>query len=231
MFVNIPLQKTDWHSLLNGPAPDEEMNRRERRSCKTRERLFRAAMTLFRDRGFHKTTVEDITNAADVGKGTFFNYFPSKDHILSVLAEVQGAKYIKAGELAREETTRDALHWLYHALPSEAASSPKMVRSMFTVFLTSEPVRGFLTEGLRVARFKLEIMFREAQQLGEIPAHVNIRELPYRFQQSLFGQMMLWTFMTPAPELEPWLDEGFEFFWSSVIAPSSDGSKARRSKR
>jgi len=44
--------------------------------------------------------VEDITNAADVGKGTFFNYFPSKEHILGVLGEVQGAKYDKAAALA-----------------------------------------------------------------------------------------------------------------------------------
>lgn len=28
-------------------------------------------------RGRHATTVKDITDAADVGKGTFFNYFPS----------------------------------------------------------------------------------------------------------------------------------------------------------
>ena len=231
MFVNLTQQKPDWHSILNGPATGEEMNRRERRSSKTRERLFRAAMTLFRDRGFHKTTVEDITNAADVGKGTFFNYFPSKDHILSVLAEVQTAKYGKAGELARSENACDALRWLYHALPSEAASSPKMVRSMFTVFLTSEAVRGFLTDGLRVARLKLEIIFREARECGEIPGHVDIRDLPYRFQQSLFGQMFLWTLMTPVPPLEPWLDEGFDFFWSSIVAPSSDGSKARGSKK
>ena len=45
----------------------------------TRERLFRAALDLFARKGFTETTVEDITEAADVGKGTFFNYFPSKE--------------------------------------------------------------------------------------------------------------------------------------------------------
>jgi hypothetical protein len=56
--------------------------RRERRTVETRESLFRAALDLFARKGFTETTVEDITEAADVGKGTFFNYFPSKDHIL-----------------------------------------------------------------------------------------------------------------------------------------------------
>src|SRR5216683_1954195 len=59
-------------------------SRRQRRSADIRERLFGAALQLFAQKGFAETTVEDITEAADVGKGTFFNYFPSKDHILGV---------------------------------------------------------------------------------------------------------------------------------------------------
>ena len=64
-------------------------SRRERRSAELRERLFHAALTLFAKKGFSETTVEDITEAADVGKGTFFNYFPSKDHILLAFSEMQ----------------------------------------------------------------------------------------------------------------------------------------------
>ncbi len=170
--------------------------------------------------------MEDITNAADVGKGTFFNYFPSKEHILGVLGEVQGAKYDKAAILARAQDTRDALHWLYHALPAESGSSPKMVRSLFTVFMTSEPVREFLTGGLAGGRLKLQDMFREGQNRGEIPSHFKPEELAFRFQQSLFGSMFLWTLQKPAPPLDEWLDGGFDFFWLGVSAPP-----VRRSKR
>src|ERR1700686_1526050 len=67
-------------------------DRRQRRASQIRERLFRAALDLFAQHGFADTTVEDITNAADVGKGTFFNYFPSKDHLLLAFAEMQLAK-------------------------------------------------------------------------------------------------------------------------------------------
>src|SRR5258708_6487107 len=55
-------------------------SRRVRRSAELRERLFRAALVLFGKKGYAETTVEDITEAADVGKGTFFNYFPTKEH-------------------------------------------------------------------------------------------------------------------------------------------------------
>src|ERR1700758_3107167 len=66
--------------------------RRQRRSAEIRERLFRAALALFARKGFAEATVEDITEAADVGKGTFFNYFPSKDHILIAFGEMQLGK-------------------------------------------------------------------------------------------------------------------------------------------
>ncbi len=212
---------TDWHSFFHGPpAKLEEMGRRERRSRETRERLFRAAMNLFRDHGFQKTTVEDITEAADVGKGTFFNYFPSKEHVLGVLGEIQLAKYEKALGLAREQTSREGLRWLYHALPAEAGSSPKMVRSMLTVFLTSEAVREFLTAGLARARGRLVVMFEEAQRRAEIPSHPKPEDLAFRFQQSLFGSMLLWTLQTPTPPLEGWLDSGFDFYWSAVTVPA-----------
>jgi hypothetical protein len=38
--------------------------------------------------------------------------------------------------------------------------------------------------------------------------------------------MFLWTLQKPAPPLDAWLDEGFDFFWSGVTARA-----AKRSKR
>ena len=196
------------------------MGRRERRSHETRERLFRAAMNLFRDNGFHKTTVEDITKAADVGKGTFFNYFPSKEHVMGVLAEIQMAKYDRALRMAQKQDARTALRWLFHALPAETASSPDMARSLMTVFMTSDEVRAFLTGGLKRGRIHLSDIFVSAQQRGDVPLHNKAKDMAFRFQQSVFGSMLLWTLQTPPPPLEKWLDQGFDFFWAAVMAPA-----------
>ncbi|NNU46860.1 TetR family transcriptional regulator [Rhizobium sp. WYCCWR 11279] len=56
--------------------------RRERKRRQTRERIEQAAMTLFLQRGFDATTIEDITEAADVSKRSFFDYFPSKEEVV-----------------------------------------------------------------------------------------------------------------------------------------------------
>ncbi|WP_209125748.1 FAD-dependent oxidoreductase [Alkalihalobacillus sp. BA299] len=60
-----------------------EKNKKER----TKERIVSAAIVLFRENGFDSTTVKEITEAAQVAKGTFFNYFPTKESILQSLIE------------------------------------------------------------------------------------------------------------------------------------------------
>jgi len=47
------------------------------------EKLFAVALSRIRQKGFDGVTVSEITREAGVAKGTFFNYFRSKDHILS----------------------------------------------------------------------------------------------------------------------------------------------------
>lgn len=54
----------------------------ERRMAATRERLTNAALMLFAKQGIYDTTVENVTEAADVGKGTFYQHFPSKNAII-----------------------------------------------------------------------------------------------------------------------------------------------------
>src|SRR5215469_10991064 len=94
------------------PLTAASPGRRERRRAETREKLFRVAMQLFAERGFFATTTEDITEAADVGQGTFFNYLPTKQHVLTVLTEKQMEKVAHAREAA--ESGKMPIHDVLH---------------------------------------------------------------------------------------------------------------------
>jgi TetR/AcrR family transcriptional regulator, cholesterol catabolism regulator len=61
--------------------------RRERKKEETRRRITLTALELFHEKGFEATTVDEITERADVAKGTFFNYFPRKESVLEALGE------------------------------------------------------------------------------------------------------------------------------------------------
>lgn len=60
-------------------------NRHEERRLQTREKLIEAAKTVFSEKGFHNTSVLDITETADVGKRTFYLHFTDKEAILDEL--------------------------------------------------------------------------------------------------------------------------------------------------
>src|SRR5215813_12165486 len=114
-------------------------SRRERRSAETRERLFRSALQLFLQKGFAETTVEDITEAADVGKGTFFNYFPSKDHILIAFSDMQLGKLEQAveGLHASGQPLPQFLRDLVILMTEEPHKNPGLVRALLQGYLST----------------------------------------------------------------------------------------------
>lgn len=60
-------------------------NRNQRRRQRTRETILTAAELVFRRKGIDGTTVNDITEQADVAYGSFYNHFKSIDEIVGAL--------------------------------------------------------------------------------------------------------------------------------------------------
>ena len=53
----------------------------------TRNRILAVAKKQFAEQGFEATTTRDIARAADIGVGTLFNYFPTKESIVESFVE------------------------------------------------------------------------------------------------------------------------------------------------
>jgi AcrR family transcriptional regulator len=201
-------------STLPLPHPS---NRRERRSIELRERIFRAALDLFAKQGFAETTVEDITNAADVGKGTFFNYFPSKDHILLAFAEMQLAKLRLAVEEARRATVPmpQFMRSLAALMTQEPVRNPDIIRVLLLAFLSNSQVReAMLDLQARVLVFHTE-MIQLGQGRGEIRADLPAAEIALVFRQTIFGTLLIWSLYGDS-SLQARMDSAFEIIWSGL---------------
>ncbi len=192
-------------------------NRRERHSMELRERLFRAALTLFAKQGFAETTVEDITNAADVGKGTFFNYFPSKEHILLAFAEMQLEQLRLAVEEARHASTPllEFVRSLLVRMTAEPAHNPEIMRVFLLAFLGNSEVRQGMRD-LHVHVLDLHTqMVRIGQERGEIRNDLPAAEIALAFLQAVFGTVLSWS-LYGDDSLESRLDSAFEIIWTGL---------------
>ena len=53
-----------------------------------RKDIIKAALSVFKNKGYHKTTVRDIAKAAKVSMGSLYDYISSKDDLLYLFYEV-----------------------------------------------------------------------------------------------------------------------------------------------
>jgi AcrR family transcriptional regulator len=213
-FTDSDPQRPPAHSLRG---------RRERRTMETRERLFRAALDLFARKGFTETTVEDITEAADVGKGTFFNYFPSKDHILLAFGEMQLSKLESAVAEAHRsgEPMPQFLRSLGVRMTQEPTRHPGIIRTLLQAYLSTTPVRSAMIDlQKRVHALHTEIVLI-GQERGEIRKDLPASEIAHVFRQTIFGTLLMWSLNGDAT-LHARMESAFNVLWSG-LAPRNDG--------
>ena len=201
--------------------------RRERRSAETRERLFRAALDLFARKGFTETTVEGITEAVDVGKGTFFNYFPSKDHILLAFGEMQLAKL--ESSVAEARASRDPMPQFLRSLgvrmTQEPIRNPGIIRALLQAYLSTTPVREAMQDlQKRVHALHTEIV-QMGQERGEIRKDLPAADIAHVFRQTIFGTLLFWSLHGDAT-LHPRMESAFNVLWSGLAPREANDAHA-----
>ena len=213
----------DFASLIEAYGAEElphmkGIGRRKRKAAATRLKLFRCALQLFADRGFQNVTVEDITEAADVGKGTFFNYFKGKDHVLSVLAEIQLGKVRQALDAAEagKRSIRLVLHDFFNKVCEEPGRSPDLARALLTAFLSST-IRDQLAQNIAEGRRMVGRIVELGQERGEVDPKLKNEQIALHLQQSFFGTMLLWS-LQGEPKLQALVEATFQHFWRAIAA-------------
>jgi AcrR family transcriptional regulator len=94
--------------------------------------ITQTAMTLFLERGFEATTIDDIAAAAGISRRSFFRYFGTKEDI--VLGDLTAQ-----GELIREELeARPAVEDAWTALLNALAAAPRLGQDEPTMLKVSK---------------------------------------------------------------------------------------------
>lgn len=143
------------------------MSRRERKKQKTKDNILRAARHLFEEKGFENTSIEEITEKADVSRGTFFNHFISKDSLLAGIIEdeVEDILFFAEEELkdvsgAVKKIRLVMKHLLEDSIPYLNLTGRVMFSSVIITPDGQQPLLGINN--------MLEGLVREGQKSGEI---------------------------------------------------------------
>jgi len=195
-----------------------EIGRRERRRVETEDRIVKVAIQLFNKQGFAQTTVEQITEAADVGKGTFFNYFPNKEAVLGIIFRIQGEALAEMADQVQQATdVREFLLGFIHAFLTKHQRSPVMVRSIFSTVLMYDHLRMNLLEMAGRARAGLTVVLERGQRLGQVRADVSAADLAATFQRMVIGTHVFYA-IHESQDLHKLVDTSFEVIWSGIAA-------------
>ena len=218
---------------VHSAAPSTPLlhSRRERRSAELRERLFRAALNLFAKKGYAETTVEDITEAADVGKGTFFNYFRSKEHILMAFGEMQLGKLEAIVRQAQQSDLpmREVLHTLVLRMTEEPIRNPAIVRALLQANLSSVPVREEMRRIHDRNRVLLGKLIRHGQEHGEIRADLPPEEIAQVWRQTIFGTLLFWS-LTGDHTLTERIEMSIRLLWDGIATAERQKVSSKKVK-
>ena len=87
------------------------MGRRERKKLQSKQTIMAAAVKKFMLKGVRETSIADIMSEAELGIGTFYNYFESKESLLLCLLEqiVEETKKLAARRMEEKVPAPQAL--------------------------------------------------------------------------------------------------------------------------
>jgi AcrR family transcriptional regulator len=176
-------------------------SRRDRKKTMTRRRIVETGIRLFAEHGIEAVTVDQIAAAADIGKGTIYNYFQTKEDIvvafmvdLERTVQARVRTVAASAERSVADTLIDFVQSQFKFKKRYHAFVKVFLGHMFTHTAQFFP---YMVEMQTVVDPTLQALFRDLQQRGRIRADVDLDELVLVFKTKHLGFTALWAIEGP----------------------------------
>jgi len=197
-------------------AVTEVPDRRTRRRQEGRDRVYRAAVELFVDRGFDATTMEDIADRADVARATVFNYFQRKTAFLEQWSALRRQKALAA--IQRRHLTDHALPEILARYMIELARLSTNARAETVALMGAAIYSSNLLSGQPLA-LEMAGFIARAQTAGEVRADVAPDMAGTLVATGYFAILAQWISAEPTPfDLQSRLLEMVDLICAGLIA-------------
>ena len=197
------------------------LGRYQKRKEKTRQELLTAARRVMAEKGYHNAKIIDIAAAADIGVGTFYLYYRTKDALFLELVEetaqrlrerieqarttVEGAvEKIRVANLAFfhfAQDNRDLLKIIF----GHGNAFNELLRQVYTMFVADSATR--FTEGVNQGEFR------------PLPPRIVANALV-----GMFAQVVSWWIEQDEPSAETMAETMTDFVLHGFAHDSSQGT-------
>ena len=167
---------------------------REHKKAETRKAIIDSAVQLFSDKGFEKTSIEDIARSAGIGKATVYTYFAAKGDIFLNFCDDEldeafaDLKKPKSQDVVLLDLLIEFFMLKFHFITRNREFGRQLLREMLFPKVVSEKVKEHDQRYFNV----LEELFQAAEQRGEIAPNQDLFLLSVHFFSLYLGLLTGW---------------------------------------
>lgn len=197
--------------------------------------LAATAFELFEESGYESVTMEQIAAEADVAKATLYSYFPMKEALVAhrFKDEIVDGMAALGDQLAAHRSFVSRMQFLlresaaWHA--AKRAYLPHYLRYIHRIVDTAAS-DAIHEAGSTVTLNALAMMFRTAQQGGEVAKGIPAERLAWSLQSLLYGAVQHWLFH-PETDLAEAFQQAFALLMNGAAAGKSASTREPVSTR
>jgi AcrR family transcriptional regulator len=196
------------------------MSVREYQKKRRRERIFQAAMALFRQRGFQETTASDIAKAAHVSRGTFFNYFPYKEAVLLEYGALllAGLREEVKRRLARGEDPLAILRFIFQEVARYTEAEKDLVLPLLYELLNPDPIRAKAAfEALPLGDLIAQVL-RSLKEKDLVRKDLSLERMGRTLADLYFLTALRWAAYTPERDLKEELQKTLDLALLGILS-------------
>jgi AcrR family transcriptional regulator len=200
-----------------------------------KEKILRAAIKLFMERGFWEVSINDLMKEVYISKSSFYNYFESKDQlicetiekflfpyfddILRISGDYGGFSKNKLLKIFREYS--EIQSYLKNNFNVKKISSRSINFLSVGEIKKYESLNRYMVDFNNTLSTKIESIIEEGKKLGEISNMIESKTVSAKTLSLLQDSIVLWI-MNQHIDIRALFEISFKHLWNSIKEPEND---------
>ncbi|WBX81979.1 TetR/AcrR family transcriptional regulator [Virgibacillus salarius] len=164
---------------------------REARKKELKEKIFFESIHLFSEKGIDEVSVSEITKACGIAKGTFYNYFSTKESVLLFVGQSQMDRITNIQE-SLDMDVKQKIITLFTDLTTRYEEYPKLMKfAVAELFKTSGIIDDEMNAVQQLKDLLMNLLKEEIER-EHIKVHVELEDIASILLGTYFTSVMMW---------------------------------------